>query len=892
MIILKKYILPLFIAVVLITLPAAAVAQNATTYEQAIKLADKQFDAGNYMDAKGYYQLALKYKKEDAYSKKRINEIIDMMSRQMEKEDEYYDIIDKADLYYDQNAFEQALKYYRDALNVIPNDDYAKSRVNKILDMQANERARLENFKKLMEDGNNLLEQNRFDEALAAFTTAKQLFPNNPDPAEKIKATKELKAEYENKTLVFNEKTTEAGRYLLIKKYSNALKLYQEAQKLFPDNKEVADKIAEITPLAKTQLAYDERVEVADQLYINKNYAAAKAKYQEASKLWPDNSYPGEMIAKIDRQLTEQMKDLENNYKKAVARADSLFNKEDYESAIAEYNLALTLKPAEQYPKSKIDIINGIYEKRRQELQAQYSSILITADSLFKALQIDDARKQYELALSIRPDDQYPKDQLKAIEAKAAQLAAEQETKRQYDAIVAEADRLYKQGHFELAINKFKEAQLLGSISDYPAERIKEIQLVMENAQKAKEINENYNKQILLGTRLKQQENYAEARKAFEAAAKLKPAEPMPKQQIAEIDNLILAKENRALTEARYKAKMKTADSLFALKMYESAKPVYKEAAAIKPNETEPNKKITKIETILASLAREASQKKAYNAAITSADDLFANKRYDEAKANYEKALTIKPNEDYPRQKIVEIDKKLKELAAERARKYRETIVKADNYFEQGNYQDALLQYKIASSLKPGDTHCEERIKTCNTEIEAKLRKIKGAYDLAVADADKLYASKIYDKAIKGYRKAEKIKPDETYPQEMIDKITKFIEENSVVDIINNPTTINAGETKKFTFEPVRINVRKYNYILVRAVNTEGNPAKLLFTYGSDKGKNGGFVINLVENNESNDYLIRIGNQYKWFSEDNNWITILPQNGNVKITLIRISKTN
>jgi hypothetical protein len=172
------------------------------------------------------------------------------------------------------------------------------------------------------------------------------------------------------------------------------------------------------------------------------------------------------------------------------------------------------------------------------------------------------------------------------------------------------------------------------------------------------------------------------------------------------------------------------------------------------------------------------------------------------------------------------------------------------------------------------------------------LRKLKGKYDLAVADADKLYASKIYDKAIKAYRKAEKIKPDETYPQEMIDKITKFIEENSVVDIINNPTPLTSGKTQKFTFEPVRINVRKYNYILVRATNLKGGLAKLLFTYGSKNGKNGGFVINLVENTESNDYLIRIGNQYKWFSEDNNWITILPQNGDVKIDLIRISKTN
>ena len=878
--------------VIALALPIAGLAQGITSYEQAIKKADAQYNSGKLMDAKGYYQMALKYKQDDAYSKKKIADIIDKMSQQMDKEDEYYDIIDKADIYFDQNAFEKALGYYRDALKVISNDEYAKERIQKILDLQANEKARLENFKKMMADGNSYLEQNKFDEALNAFLNAKELFPNNPDPVEKIKTTKELKADYVVRMKLFTEKTEEAGRYLLIKKYSKALGLYLEAQKLFPDNKEVAAKIKKLTPMAKNQLAYDEIITVADELYIKKNFGAAKAKYQEASKLWSQNSYPGEMIAKIDDQLAAQMKDLDKNYKLAISSADSLFNSEDYESAIAEYNLALTLKPNEQYPKSKLTIIDSIYAKRKEELQAQYGAILKSADSMFEAVLLDDAKKQYELALSIRPDDEYPQGQLKLIESKAVELAAEMESKRKYDAIIVEADRLYKQGHYELAINKYKEAQVLGAISDYPKNRIDEITMVMADAQKAKEIDKNYNKQILLGTRLKQQENYVEARKAFVAASGLKPAESVPSQQIDEIDSMLLAMEQKAVIDAKYKMKMKTADSLFDLKDFESAKIAYQDAVKLKPKETEPKKQITKIETITFNLEREANQRKAYDAAITEADNFYDNKRYEEAKINYQKALSVKPDEKYPTEQIRVINQTLKAIAAENARKYQETIVKADNFYDQSKFQDALLQYKIASSLKPGDTHCANRIEECNTEIDALLRKLKGEYDLAIADADKLYASKIFDKAIKGYRKAEKIKSDEAYPQKMIDKITKFIEENSVVDVINAETIINQGETKKFAFEPVRINVRKYNYVLIRATSLEKGSTKLLFTYGSDKGKNGGFVVNLVDEPGSHDYLIRVGNQYKWFSEDNNWVTIFPQNGNVQIDLVRISKTN
>ena len=890
----KKYIVLFSIIIVSVLGSYSQLsAQNVTTYEQAIKLADKHYASGKLMDAKGYYQMALKYKQNDTYSKKKIDEIIKKMSHKMELEDAYYDVIDKADMYFDQQAFDKAIKFYRDALKIIPNDDYAKGRIKKILDTQANEKAKIENYQKFMDNGNALLQQNKFDEAIDAYTSAQKLFPNNPEPPEKIAACNELKADFENRMVQFNEITTEAGRYLLIKKYSNALKLYQQAQKLFPENEDVVLKIKEITPKAKTQLEYDEKVAAADEFYINKNFGAAKAAYREASKLWPDNTYPTEMISKIDGQLILQRKDLDKNYSKAIASADSLFSMENYEPAMAEYNMALTLKPNEQYPKSKIEAINGIYATRKQELQAQYSSIIGKADSLFAALSLDTAKQQYELALSIRPEDNYPKEQIKAIEAKADELAAAQKTKNHYDAVIAEAERLYKEEHFELAINKYKEAQVIDSTADYPQKRIDEINLMMADAAKAKKINDSYNKQIALGTRLKQDKNYEEARKAFVAASQLKPAEQQPKDQITEIDNLVLARDQKAALDAKYKTVMKSADSLFDLKEYQSAKSKYQQAALIKPDETEPNLRITKTEAIIANIENEAKLKKSFDAAIVSADDYFANNKFDEAKANYQKALTFKPDEKYPQDQILVIDKKLAEIAAENAKKFQGAVVKADNFFDQAKYQDALLQYKIASGFKPGDQHCQNRIEACNTEIDAMLRKIKGKYDLSIADADKLYASKIFDKAIKGYRKAEKIKPDEKYPEEMISKITKFIEENSVVDVINPETVINEGETKKFTFEPVRINVRKYNYILIRATNIDGNEnVKLLFTYGSNNGKNGGFVVDMVKDTASNDYLVRIGNQYKWFSEDNNWFTILPQNGNVKIDLIRISKTN
>jgi len=324
------------------------------------------------------------------------------------------------------------------------------------------------------------------------------------------------------------------------------------------------------------------------------------------------------------------------------------------------------------------------------------------------------------------------------------------------------------------------------------------------------------------------------------------------------------------------------------LKLWEDAIGLYRYAATLKPQETTPKLKITKIETIKANIIKEAQKKKAYDNFVKKADSLLKNEQYELAIVQYQKALNLKPNEKHPSDKIKQINDKLKEIAAQRERKYQESLTKADNFYEQGNFRDALVNYEIAASIKPENTHCKQRINECNAVIEEMNKKREAEYNLAIADADKLYAAKIYDKAIKNYRKAQKIIPSKTYPQEMIDKITKFIDENSIVDVIKKPMVIKKGETQKLSFEPIPINVRKYNYFLLRAKGT----GKLLFTYGSINGKNGGFVVNLQNDGKINDYLIRVGNQYKWFSEDNDWITILPQNNDVKIELLRISKSN
>ena len=889
---LKKTLLQVCLITALLFIVAPLSGQQATTYKQAIELADKSLQNKKYLDAKAYYQIALKYKPEDLYAAQQITTIVEQMRSNMSVEEEYYDIIDLADVYYDENAYSRAKSEYRKALTIIPGDQYSLDRIETIQHIEAEEKDKLISYRLAIAEGNTMLSENNFKEALAAFREAARLLPDREKPRELIELTKNLQMETAEKMVIFKQEMEEAERYLLIKNYIIALEHFETAKAMSPNNKAVISKIKKTKPLAENQAKYNNQVAEADEYYINKDFAVAKKKYKAASKVWPENNYPADMIARIDQMMAEKRENLDKNYTASVKAADSLFNLKEFNLAKGEYNLALSLKPNEKHPQSKLKEIANYFAEIQKEFEANYSVMIAGADELFDAKEFAQAREQYELALTVKPDDTYPQQRLEDIKEQLALIEEQKKLDASYEEMLAEADNLFANGHYDLALKKYAEAQVIKSADDYPIQQIAAISELMRNAEKQREIDENYGKLILIATRLYGDGNLSEAKKSYQNALDLKPHEPLPKQKIYTIDSTITARINAAEIEVVYLAYIKTGDSLMPLYEYDAAILSYEKALLAKPKGKEAAEKALTARTTKSNYERALVRQAKYDDAIKNGDQFFDEESYELAKIEYELALELKSEESYPKQQLVGINVLLKKLEAEKEQRYNHAIVNADNFFEQENYRDAVIQYKVANSIKPEEQYPHTQIEQCNTVLAEELRRIKAQYDLAIANADKLYASKIFDKAVRAYQKAKNLKPDETYPQEMITKIMSYIEENAIVDIVSEPITINSGVTEKLGFEPVRINVRKSNYVLVKARNLGENEFKIIFTYGSKNGKNGGFVVQVPEGGEYNDFIIRVGNQYKWFSEDNDWLSIYPENGNIEIKMVRISTSN
>jgi tetratricopeptide (TPR) repeat protein len=359
-------------------------------------------------------------------------------------------------------------------------------------------------------------------------------------------------------------------------------------------------------------------------------------------------------------------------------------------------------------------------------------------------------------------------------------------------------------------------------------------------------------------------------------------------KKISKINEILNYRETQ---EEAYKSSIAKADKLFTEQQYTGSRAEYEKAHEIKPMEQYPNVRIDEIDVILAKIK---NKKEIYDHTIAGADKLYNTGDYEVAMVQYQKALEIFPGKQYPKDRISEINAILNEITRQQAinKNYNKAITNADQFFNESDYEKAKEAYEAALTLKPNESYPKRKISESTVFILSAMEAKKKEYRKAIADADKYFNQNIYDNAIDKYMTAHDILPNELYPVDMVSRIKKIINDNAIVDINRENILIQENTERRFDFNPMPVSVRKANYILIKARNPVDKKFKILVNFGKDNSKNGGVAIKIPESKDINDYIIRISAQYKWFSEDNNWISIYPEGGELEVSLIRISKSN
>lgn len=535
-------------------------------------------------------------------------------------------------------------------------------------------------------------------------------------------------------------------------------------------------------------VAYNEAIKAADKAYNEKNYQAAMTKYEEALKYKPKEKYPNDRIIEIDAILQKQKEDnlkfnQENaEYLNLIKAADNLKNAGDYVKAKEKYNEALDLKDDEQYPRDQISAINKLIKEKENE--EKYKKLIEAADIMYKQKSFKSARDNYAEASKLKPNEQYPKDKLKELEDKIKTEEDAAAKKAQYEKLVEEGERLAKEEKWEEAKSKFEEALKIESASTYVKGQLDIVNKKIAEIKAEKEKAEKIAKLLKEGEMALAEKTYDAALGKFKEVLTLDNENAVAKEKIGLIEKLIAEEAKNKELNDKFNALVKQGDDAATAKKYQDAITKYTEAIGLK-NDAAVNIKIEDAKKALADLENAQKKEADFAKLISEGQSAFTAKDYTTALEKYEAALSIKPEDAPTSQKITEIKKIIgdQQAAADKLKKIEQLLQEGISLME-GSVMDgpqldaARLKFNEVLGLDDKNTTAKTKI----AEIDKLLKEQQSLADKEakfkenVAKGDAEVAASSWEKAIGFYSVAVGIKEDAGVRQKITDAQNKLNE--------------------------------------------------------------------------------------------------------------------
>jgi len=754
-----------------------ALAAKEKAYTDVIARADKAFGAESYDDARKIYTEALTIKPNEAYPTGQISKIDGILAENAKLkqiENDFLALVGKGDAAFDQKDYEVAKTNYTSALGIKPNAPDVKAKIKniddilkKIADDKKKEEDRLlalaaateKAYNESIDKGNKQITQKTYSDARVTFQEAKKLKPTETLPDEMITkidsliagnerelADARLKEEAYQKSIkeaqekAFNEAMAKADKAFSENDFKSAKTGYEAALVIKAADPTAKAKLgqteAKLAELARLTQAYNTAITAANKFVTDKRYPEAKEKYEEALQYLPDSDYPKSQIEKLNALLAQAAaeRQKEELYASTMKEGEALFTTKDYSGARPLFAKASELKPAEPLPVSRMKEIDKILndlaleESKNKTIESSYQESLKRADKALANKEYPSARLIYGEALSIKPNESYPKDQIRKIDDLIASqeknnlLAKEKATKDSlmrvrdaaFNLAIASAKESEQSKQYQNAILKYKEAIAINTNERVNVEKL--IAAVEEQIRLLELQDKQYKEKIGLADQLRNDKKLAEALAEYRNASNIKPTEEYPKNQIAEIQKLIAA------GKGIYATAINNGDQAFDKSEWQNAKIAYNEALKIQPDESYPKNRLVEIDQkILAekdAAEKDAATTAAYNEAMEKGEKAMKDDQLTSAKMQFNVALKLKPNESLPPQRIREIDalieKKNQESLTQAERdideKYRQTISLADNAFKDKNYTGARPRYQEAQLIKPDESYPKDQI--------------------------------------------------------------------------------------------------------------------------------------------------------------------------------------
>lgn len=773
--------------------------ESEKAYQNAMDNANKAFEKGEYEKALVSYKLMKESRPDDQTLADKIKETETLIAGKKLNDKIYNDAIAKGDSALRIGDFDFAYNAYKKAAQAKPTEKYPERQIEEVNRLVKESRKEDEEYFMNLSDGDKAFREERYDDAIAAFKRAVSARTDNQEAKDKIKLVEEKKASMKQQEEAYQAKVAEGDRLYRSSEYEKALAAYQEAAKIKPSEVYPPAQIKLVEGVMEEERAkseeYNAAIQQADSYLQAKDYTEAIKSYQAAQLLKPQERYPAEKIASISKMLQEKEK-AQKEYADALAKGNKAFKDEKYDDAIAAYKEALKANADGEEAISKLQQAEMIVAASVQKAE-QYNSYIKSGDDAFKSSNYAEAKAAYEKAVELKPDEKYPKERIEESEKKLAEQLKQQEVDAAYGQAIAKADKELQSGNHEAAVEAYEKAKEIKPDEKYPSEQIDKLRKVLRDSKKTQE---EVAKLIEKGESAYSEGKYTDAKSSFEEALKLDKESKKAQARLLEVENKI-AQIERAKQE--YKDLVASAENAFNNQDYKTARAGYEKALAINPDDKEVQQKI---DEIFAIFTKEGEIQKIYDEAVEEGDLNFSKNEFRKAKSAYETALKAKPDEAYPKNKIEEINNIVEERAA-KEKAYESAINTGDKFLKDGMLKEAKSSYEQALGAKPNDNYAKERIEEIDKQQQKQVAR-ENTYQELIAAADLAYNEENWKTAINNYNRANVIKPNEQYPKDKAkaaeDKLTEANkreeEYNSLVASADKSFSSNRFTTAKETY--------------------------------------------------------------------------------------------
>ena len=764
-------------------------------YQTAIKAANIFYDTEKWDDALLKYEEAVVLKSEEIYPENRINAIkikLEEIKAKNEADNlldtEYNTLITEANSLFDADKLKEARSKYSAALEKKSGEKYPIDRIefiNSTLVKQAANKVIEDKYLAELNMAKELFNNKKYEAALSKYNLASEIKSDEQEPKNQIivinklindqKNSDQLEAEYE-------KLMAEGAALLANNDLTTALDRYKKALAVKENDAEAISKISKVNTLISNEQAselkqkkFDELVKKAKISFNAQNYQDAKLNYTKAIAVLPDATIEAE-IKVIDDLIAKNQSDVEQQklFDEAMKIADNLFDANEYEKALAKYEIVNSIKQS-QHADVRINTIKNelTSAKTKRENEAKFNELITAASAFHSANKYQKAIDSYKEALTIMPDQGVNKI-ITELGVLILNQQSDAQKEKAYSDMIAKGDEEFNNKKWNQSIDYYQKAKKIKEGEAYPDERITSAN---ENIKKELELeaDKKYQTNIKKADDLFKSKSLDEAIEYYKKALVIKPNEQHPKDQLAVIikikNDKVNEASNKTITENKYKDLVKQADVLFNAENFEASLIKYEKALSENPTDFHV---ISQIEKVKIGLENDKNNKKKtedYDKLIAEGNTLMNPGTWNQAKIKYEAAMLIF-NKTYPSDQIIICDEMMKKDSGSEAEKaYQKILTVAQNKMDDKNYTKAISLYERALKIRPSDSKPKDKIDEINQLLANQNQK--EAYNELIQKADNLFEKQEWKKSREFYVKAYAINND-TYADVQIKKIDEL----------------------------------------------------------------------------------------------------------------------